>query len=354
MHLKRLSAALVIGALSIIVLASVARADVEPNDNIVEAEGPLSAQTYSGTLQTEQDTDWYWVSLGSQQQITINANYSFNECQTKMEMGFYNYYGKEMATVEPEAPRDKSTGELLPSATASVSVPLTTELGGGVYYLKAFADTAYGSQTGCHYSFSVTPASAFKEAHSWPPIVSIPSSALSRRLAPLMKGEVVYQGQTSGESHPTWLEFIPRANQQVIFEVTDFCPNSNVHAQMSNGFEEEGQYAEATSNGRADTPAFSQQTTLPYYVEIKGGVGCGFQAEVGPANALVTKNAQRFSQPCLHARLTTSRHRQRIKTLYRKLHRADTYREIGRIHHLIEVQRAKLRASHNRAKHACT
>jgi hypothetical protein len=335
-------------------LTAVARADVEPNDNIVEAEGPLSSQVYSGTLQTEQDTDWYWLSLGSQKQVTITASYASSECNTRMELAVINWWGKELATVVPTIPRNPITEEKIASDTATATVPLTTEPGIDAYYLKAFADTAYGSQIGCHYSFSVGPASAFQERYVPAPVVTIPSTARSQDRAMLMHGQVDYQGETTGQQSPVWLSFVSKANAEVQFELTDFCGSGHVQASLDNGVEWDYQHVEAVENGRADTESFSQEMTGFYYVSIVGPKGCGFQAEIEPAKALVTKNAQLFAPKCRAAKLSVSRRRQRVKALYRELHHASSRGGAGHIHHLVEVERARLRAAHHSEKEACS
>jgi opacity protein-like surface antigen len=70
--ISRRSLASAVAAMALLALPGAAAADVEPNDGITQAEGPLSGGTaYSGAISTENDRDWYSFYASSQTQLDI-------------------------------------------------------------------------------------------------------------------------------------------------------------------------------------------------------------------------------------------------------------------------------------------
>ena len=69
---RRRSRLLVLAVAALLTLPAAATADVEPNDGITQAEGPLSGGTaYSGAITTDNDRDWYSFYASSQTQLDV-------------------------------------------------------------------------------------------------------------------------------------------------------------------------------------------------------------------------------------------------------------------------------------------
>jgi len=64
--------ALLLAAALCLMLSAVARADVEPNDSILQAEGPLVAgKLYNASLQTNNDNDHFYFYAPAQTQLKL-------------------------------------------------------------------------------------------------------------------------------------------------------------------------------------------------------------------------------------------------------------------------------------------
>ncbi len=184
--------ALVTVAVSIfvcLVLPAVAFADVEPNDNITEAEGPLvGGVTYTGAIATENDRDIYLFYVSGQQQLKIQAANTGGSCLT-VEFGDTNDINLAEA------------GEIHEGHTAEFAY--TTPPGLTRYYLD-FSDCSGETK----YSFIIMPAAAVVGgAPTLPPTpTGEPNENAEEAIGPLL-GNIAYTGEIQTQNDEDWFKF---------------------------------------------------------------------------------------------------------------------------------------------------
>ena len=221
------------GVLSCLVLAPLARAETEPNDNMLQANVITDSNLVTGATNTEQDVDWYEFSLGSQQQVTLNIDVVPANCGVEFE--FRDYRGERIES-------GISLGEELSwnPESAHEGYHYTTAYGGGIYYLMI-----YQGPPGCEYTVSMSPTSAFAPLAAPLPVVDIPepNDLQSQAYGP-MKAETLYAGTIDTENDVEWLYFYVRGHHKAQLRMTDArCSTGEVRANLTteerNGAREE-------------------------------------------------------------------------------------------------------------------
>lgn len=345
-----------LGHIAIVVLATalswgltgVARADTEPNNEIIEAEGPLSAQTYTGSIQTEQDEDWYWVQLGSQQQVTFKVEeLPSASCHTIVSFQLLDYWGNKITQLDPwyQEPDEEE-------------YHYTTAVGGGIYYIKAFGLNA----AGCGYGFSITPSSGYAPASPKPPVVAVPepNELQVQAYGPLASG-VLYAGAIETQNDVDQLYFDGRAHRTVTFQLTlgscGYERDGVIRAEFAplGGEPIDEDFGLYEANTRANFSVKVSTRATIYYVKLTGSE-CRWQAEVSPPESLLSSLPSSGSRnnACVIDKRLLGRRRARLHRAERTLRFTHDRGARGRLHHKIEARRRAVRAARHAVHVHCT
>lgn len=324
--------------------ATAAQADIEPNDEIMQAEGPMGAQTYTGEIQTEQDADWYWFQLGGQQQITLQLkDLSSPGCESITYFNFLDQAGYEIENFTPWG-----SGE--------AEYHYTTSLTGGIYYIQAYG--AVGA-AGCSYSFSISPSSAYAPPAPALPVVEVPepNEFPSQAFGPLLAG-TAYAGALTTDNDVDQMYFYLRGHHTVEAEVTQGNCGLEYGGGMQieitpNGEEAYDEYTEGV-NTRKTFGVTNEGGPKLYYMALSGSE-CRWRVSLSPAESLLaalpTPNTKKLS--CRAAKRMLHRRRIRLHRAERTLRFAHNKRARGRLHHKIEARKRAVRAARHRVKVAC-
>lgn len=326
-----------------LVAAAAAGADLEPNDNIVEAEGPVTAQAYQGIIDTPQDQDWYWVQLDSQQQIAVTFDVT-GECQAEY-------------VLRP----DSGTAGLITRGVTSAIFPYTTPIGGAIYYL-VFQQPEDGfcegeSDPRPAYSFSITPASAFASPSPKPPVVvpPEPDDVPAQAFGPLLGGKA-YSGTIETTNDREYLYFYARSNRKATLQLTAACSSgeADVSAKPVSSNQVEAPGLDAESNERQTAALDTGSRAERYVYEIGGSTGCTWQVELAPADAFPLSLDQRSAAgSCKVAKRVLARRRIHLHRAQRTLGFIHGRPARARMHHKIEARRRGVRDARHRVRVAC-
>jgi hypothetical protein len=325
--------------------ATAAHAETEPNDDITEAGILTPAATETGALTTPQDVDWYSLQLGSQQQITLTAStLNAKQCSSGPEFGLLTYWGEEVHSLRPWEPSASAEMETL-------EYHYTTPVGGGTFYIRVSAFDEEAGPEGCKYQFSVTPASAYVAPPPQLPIVPVPepNELQAQAFGPLMAGSL-YTGSIETSNDKDWLYYYGRASSTVTIVVNRVkCGTGHV----SFGVFREGKDGSIAGNSSHEYEGHFKRSvavgpkSTKFYVEVEGDLGCYWQLEVSPPEALMTALSEphQKADPCLAAKRRLGRRRARLHRVERALRFARTPRARGILHHKIEARKRAVRAA---------
>jgi hypothetical protein len=292
------------------VTAAKAAGEVEPNDDIITATGPISSGAYAGSLDAPYDDDWYAVQLAGGQQVTITVSYD-GDC----------YFPDARALVR------ERRGIYVASvfAEGSETDSFTTAPAGGSYYVEVDGQT----ESGCDYSFELTPASAIAPAPPALPVVSVPEPDDFSDQAHEMGAAAIYTGSIQTVNDVEQLYFPTIANQTVAVEVAAGSCEGEVNARVipstGSGDSSETAYGDSSEWGLA---TLATNTGGRFSVEVSGGgdepsdpLGCVWQLLVSPPTAIGVGSVTQQPQvdPCLPAKRVLARRRARLHRLQRTM-----------------------------------
>jgi hypothetical protein len=176
--------------------APLARADVEPNNNISEFEGPVAGGTeIAGKFQTLDDSDWYAFYASAQQQLSISVSAVGASC------GWYASF------------RD-TDGELIAYVylddNDTDTMTYTTPTTAGRYFLH-FREACAGDS----YKFRIDPAAAVVTGPSrvTPQNVQEPNEYAAQAWGPLLGG-VTYRSGFETANDAEWFFFHTAPGEQ--------------------------------------------------------------------------------------------------------------------------------------------
>jgi hypothetical protein len=338
--------------------AQLAHADTEPNDSILQAEGPLSAQTYAGEIGSETDVDWYYLQLGSQKQITFTASVlNAEECGQVPEVELLDFFG--LPVHEFFLPSD----DFVDVQVQSSSFSWTTPPGSNPYYVRVAAGYSYSA--GCKYSFSITPQSAYAAAPDRP-VVQVPPGYVSEdRAYRVDKAGTYYQGTIERSQKQNWIELEVAADKKLtVTQTTSNCSGERSLFTLGYppGFVSVGRLATIDLDS-PDTNSHegNARRTIPvqpfdslYYLETQGGVGCTWQLEVWPSSALISgKNGPTTPRTCATAQKLLRRAKNHEKQTAKTLQSVHGYRPHAKALLSLEAQRRKVRAARHQVARLC-
>jgi hypothetical protein len=320
-----------------------AAGEAEPNDDIITASGPISPTENTGSLGAPYDDDWYAVQLGGGQQVTIAASFD-GDCYfpdaralVRERRGIY------VASVDAEGPATDS---------------FTTVPAGGSYYIEFEGQT----QSGCNYSFELTPASAFAPAPPALPVISVPEPDDFSGQAHAMGAGAIYTGTIQTVNDIEQLYFPTVANQTVAVEVAAGSCESAVDARVipstGSGDSSETAYGNASEWGLA---TLATTTGGRFRVEVSGGgdepsddLGCVWQLLVSPPTAIGTSpEAQPGVNSCRVAGRVLARRRARLHRLQRTM-RVASERRRPIIRRQIRFQKRRVISARRAVRRKCS
>ena len=343
----------VAAVLSCLVLVPVARAETEPNDNILQANVITDSNPVTGMTNTPQDVDWYEFSLGSQQQVTLNLSVGSVNCGVFFDFRDYRGQSIDNGILINE--------ELSPSEGAREEYHYTTAYYSGIYYL------AMGTgQPGCEYAVSMSPNSAFAPLPAPLPMVEVPepNDLQSQAYGP-MKAGTLYAGTIDTENDVEWLYFYVRGHHRAQLQMTDArCSTGEVRANLTteerDGAKEEiYDPLEVSREGHESLELDEHPAPLRYWVKVTGHVGCYWQLELSPAESLFSSFAKQGSRhtgrhdACRVARRGLKRRRIRLHRAERTLRFTHSRHGRARLHHKIEARKRAVRASRHSIRVHC-
>jgi hypothetical protein len=192
-------------ALSMLLTTSAAFAETEPNNRLIEAEGPLvGGQTYTGALASQNDSDWFIFYVSGQVELELAATATTDTC--------WNAYVTLL-----DADGDEVSELSIDGATPE-SIRYTTPPGTTRYYVHV--SCSGGGTWG--YQFSVTPAAAIVDGvrpFPAPTLTGEPNESQSQAIGPL-QGGVDYAGVGGTQNDQDWYYFYAHGGQAIDILVT--------------------------------------------------------------------------------------------------------------------------------------
>ena len=317
-----------------------AAGEVEPDNDIISAFGPIGSTAYVGTLQDAGEEDWYWLQLAGGQQITFSAAFNSESCFFPNASAYLtDYYGSAITRLEA------------PTFEYGVTQQYryTTPGAGGTYYIEVAGST---DNAGCEYEFEVTPPSAFAPAPPKPPAVAVTEPDDFQSEAHPIGAGTVYAGRIDTSNDVDRLYFEAKANQAVSVELAGGGCGGSIEADVKppDGSKEFPQtaYASAGSRGTAELKTFAGGR---FEILVSGDLGCEWQLLLSPASALGA-DAPKASHlhPCRDAKRALARRRYRLHRLERTLpfvsaaRRPQLLRQIAGQKHSVKSARHAVRA----------
>ena len=267
-----------------------ARADVEPNDGITQAEGPIKAGiTYEGTLANKQDKDTYLFYVSGQQQLSIQVRET-NPTEDQSDC-LYVYFGDS----------DNQSIDYK-SFESDAQFRYTTPPGINRFYLSL--ESSYECGGGTAYSVLIEPSGALVDGPKNLPLVptSEPNEGEGQALGPLL-ADTAYTGEIQTENDEDWFKFYTApGTHQVDVAV---APLSYLCSESEGAGSVQGPGADlGLAFGRNDGQSvwnhvdFTSTSPGVYYVhfgtgEVFGGyshcLGSAYEFVIQPPEAITTK-----------------------------------------------------------------
>jgi hypothetical protein len=333
-------------ALALCVAAPSALADVEPNNGIVQPEGPIAGgAAYTGTLASDNDADWYVFYAASQTQLDI-ALTSTGPCSVGAT--FRTSDGQEI-------------DEAYALSNTTDHVLYTTPVGTTRYLLVL----DYGC-AGATYSFRVDPAAGVVAGPGVLPAqpTSEPNENDGQAFGPLAGG-TSYAASIDTQNDQDWFYFYAAGVTPfdlAITRLTGGCtPSLSLYRDSGQTQSIDGAYpSENTTDHIVYTP-----TAGKYVIGVSATcAGASYRLQLDPASAIsllapaVTPApappvASGPSTRCTRARAGVRRWRGAIRRTRAKLRLVETRRARRLLHSKLAAQRRTLKRAKDRATIYC-
>lgn len=347
--------AFVLAALLVLAFQGTAWADSEPNDNIIQAEGPLvSAKVYTGSAQTENDVDYYYLYAAPQTQLKLN----FTAVACRKDVTVYDANGVNASGL-PESSVYSDSPEVLsyttPPAVTRLFISVTS---------SSCADRSYSFQLDANQPLTVGPSLAGA-------IVPIPepNESIPQAFGPITGGQY-YFAATDTSNDVDWAYFYTAAGtQQIDISLINVSANCGRFSTM---LTREGSDVESKTaySGQVIHYNLTSQASARYELGLTEGctdyLGQGLQWRVDPASAVSpvliapppeptrsTTTRPRVSFACRQARAATSRAAKRYSAAKRRMNRARSTRTYNRARRQVKLRRSALRKARSRQARAC-
>lgn len=254
--------------LALLIAAPMATADVEPNDGIVQPEGPIAGGVaYTGTRANADDDDWYVFYVASQTQLDI-AFTSTGPCYAEADL----LTGDGFEIDEADA-----------SSNTTDHILYTTPIGTQRYLLVVDEGCA-----GATYSFRLDPGAAIVPGPGATPAqpTSEPNENAGQAVGPLAGG-TPYAGSIDTQNDEDWFYFYAAGVTPFDLAVTRSTGGCAPEVSL---------YRDSSSNSSIDTVYPSANTTAhivytptagKYVVGVTDGCpGTQYRLQLDPAAAI--------------------------------------------------------------------
>jgi hypothetical protein len=261
----------VVCAAATLALPAVAMADVEPNNGIAEAEGPVAGGVVNtGAVANSTDLDTYFFYVNGQQQIDVKVtDANGGEC---LDAGFGdadNDYLAEASYMREAQSRDFN---------------YSTPSGVNRYYLT-FDNHCPGE---VKYSFTISPGAAVVGGASTlvPVPTGEPNENAEQAFGPLLGG-VAYTGEIQTQNDEDWFKFYTAPGTHQFDIAMTQLSGCEVDVELeSAGEDDDDGYLSANRWGHFTE---TSSTAGVYYLHFRGGcVGSRYEFVVTPPDALTT------------------------------------------------------------------
>ena len=316
--------------------------EAEPNNDIISPNGPISSVPYTGTLESEQDDDWFWLQLAGDQQVTISAAFFGGDCSfPDAEITLRDYYGKEIASLGPS----EYEGELS-------TYHYTTPPQSSTFYIEAEGNVDH---KGCRYEFQVSPPSAFAPAPVKPPIITMsePDDFTNQAYGPI-SADTVYAGKIETINDVDQMYFEAKPNQSITTELAGGSCNGHVEATISPIGESKG-FPQSVSGSYEERghETFDTYSGGRFYVAVTGDYGCDWQFMISPPPALGAEHVTHHHvSPCQRAKRLLGRRRQHLHRLERTLRFASREKR-SKIRRKVRARKRNVRAARHAVRVNC-
>lgn len=335
------------------VAAPAAVADVEPNDGITQAEGPLAGATiYRGVLSTDNDVDWYSFYVAGQTQLDIAVTIPADSpCGGWFdEIAFRDADGASISTIEP----DVNTTE---------HIRYTTPPGINRYFLVADACSGY------RYQFRIDPGAAVVAGPGIvvPAPTGEPNETADQAFGPLL-GATSYAGRIETQNDDDWFYFFTVGPTALDVAVTGTASTCSPYARLYSAADTDSSLASASIDlNQTDHLTYTAGGAAKYLIEVEGD-GCidaAYQLRVDPGNALAPALPAAAPAPapivrprpglrCLRARSGVRRWRGALRRTRAKLHVVETRHARRALRRKAAAQRRTLRRAKDRVTIYCS
>ncbi len=251
MTLRRLLCPAVLCLAAVGVPAATALADTEPNDALVQAEGPISGGTdIKGTLGTRDDVDWYVFYVQGQQQIhlTSSAKSAGSYCGA---VSLYDTDG------------------------SGVSDDFTTPPGTNRYFAQVSDESSF-CPTSTNYTFKVDPGGAVVSGPSIQRAQGTgePNETADQPAGPLSQG-TPYSGSIDTSNDEDWFFFYtaPGTHPVDLAVTGPALDNCSVYASLKGPNGDEIQSVNQDSNSVSHIK-FTSQLAGRYLIQMTGSSYC--------------------------------------------------------------------------------
>jgi hypothetical protein len=242
----RVIAALLLTLVAGLGYAGTARADVEPNNVISYAEGPINGSVYIGNISTPDDVDFYVLYMNSQQQIHLDSDILST--------------GKTSDCLDIE---------LLDTNGRALTSDYTTPVGVNRFFIRVSPDDWYSDCAPFQYRFQITPAAAFTTGLALDktliPTLE-PNETPGQAVGPL-GANINYVGAKETENDEDWFFFwVPSGTHQV--EISTTAPASSCGSYIRLYTDSLDSSADSAYAGQSSFSRISQTLTGPakYYI----------------------------------------------------------------------------------------
>ena len=336
-------------ALLLAALPAWALADVEPNDGILQPEGPIAGGTpMTGTLASDNDRDWYAFYVASQTQLDIALTTpAGSPCSTSAVL--LNTNGYDVAGGTSAYANVNTTDHIL----------YTTPVGVQRYFLVLDSNCAGGA-----YSFQLNPGAAIVSGPGSVPAVptSEPNESAAQALGPLTGG-LPYSGSVDTQNDQDWFFFYALGSTAFDLAFTSLDPCSTYASVYRDGVVDSLDSASPSSN-QTDHVVYTPPAWGRYFVQVRSNCSSGarYQLRLDPASAIVLTPPPPPAAPivrapssrCTRARNGVTRWRAAIRSTKAKRSQVVTRRARRRLTRKLQAQKRTLRRAKDRVTIYCT
>jgi len=334
-------------AVLVVLAASVAeaRADTEPNDRLVQAEGPiLGGVDVAGSLPDGDRADWYVLYVQGQHQLHLNATVPGPEYDRCVSVTLHDADG------------------------AQVSSDLTTLPGLHRYFVSAAPDSCWQEEGGRAYSFRLEPGPALVGGAPMPTPTGTgePNENALQAAGPLTGG-LLYSGTTDTSNDEDWF-FLHTAPGTHQLDLSAYgaglggagCRWSWDESTSVSLYEADGDEIGSASAGADEVGHFTHTSATSAKLLVRASAGClggTWMFRIDPAGALTSSLTTGASAAptlrCASARRSVARWTRRVSATRRALRRAQRPSARRALRRELAAERRVLRRVRARADRVC-